>query len=572
MFRRNAWWLYLAAMVPVAGLYLVGPDVFNAGPVFNGLGLSAVAAIVAGVLINRPPAKAPWILFAVGQTLFVTGDVLAYNYQRFFGGALPFPSVADIPYLGVSPVIVVGLVLLIRRRSPGRDWGSFIDSVIVTTGVGLVSWIFLIEPYLHDTTLTIPTKLTSIAYPLTDLLILSVTVRLAVGRGVRGMSYWLMVSSVCALFATDSVYGWIELHGGYSTGGLLDAGWIAFYLLWGAAALHPSMAATTAKSEPVRFTRKRLFVLAVATFTAPVTQMIAQDSQDDAYVIGGCAIVLFSLVLLRMVGMMKAQEAAAGKEFALDQERAQNRRLRELDRLKDQFVATVSHELRTPLTSIHGYLDLVLGGEAGELNDEQHQFLSIAVRNSDRLRRLVDDLLLVSEADAGLELELEAVDLGVLAVDSVESAQPAAEAAGINLDFSAEGTFPLKGDPVRLGQLLDNLISNALKFTPRGGRVTVRTGLNGEVAFAEVEDTGMGISAADQERLFERFFRTSSATAQAIPGIGLGLSISQAIAEAHGGKIIVSSLLGVGTTFRFEAPLRRAPAELPAPAVALAAA
>ncbi len=130
----------------------------------------------------------------------------------------------------------------------------------------------------------------------------------------------------------------------------------------------------------------------------------------------------------------------------------------------------------------------------------------------------------------------------------------------------------LVGDGGRLGQLLDNLISNALKFMPHGGRVTVRTGRNGDVAFAEVEDTGMGISGADQERLFERFFRTTSATAGAIPGIGLGLSISQAIAEAHGGKIIVSSLLGVGTTFRFEAPLRRAAEELPPPAVALAAA
>ena len=99
----------------------------------------------------------------------------------------------------------------------------------------------------------------------------------------------------------------------------------------------------------------------------------------------------------------------------------------------------------------------------------------------------------------------------------------------------------LLGDGGRLGQLLDNLISNALKFTPRGGRVTVRTGRKGKVAFIEVEDTGMGISAADQERLFERFFRTSSATAQAIPGIGLGLAISGAIAEAHGGTIAVSS-------------------------------
>jgi signal transduction histidine kinase len=553
--RANVWWLYLAAMVPVAGLYLFGPHVFGAGAVFNGIGVSAVAAIVAGLLIQRPSTKAPWIMFAVGQTLFVTGDVLAYNYKQFFGHALPFPSVADVAYLAVGPTIVIGIALLIRQRSRGRDWGSVIDSVIITTGVGLVSWIFLIAPYAFDRTLSIPTKLTSMAYPLMDLLIISATIRLTVGRGMRGMSYWFMVASACSLFATDSLYGWLQLHGGYTPGGLLDGGWIAFYLLWGAAALHPSMAASSAGGEPVRLTGKRLLALAAATFTAQLTAMIAHDTQDDTYVIGGCSIVLFSLVLLRMVGMMKAQEAAVGREHALDQERAQNRRLRELDRLKDRFVATVSHELRTPLTSIHGYLNLMLDGEAGEFTDTQQQFLSIVARNSDRLLRLVDDLLLVSAADAGLELRLERVDLGVLAENSVESAQAAAQAAGISLDFSAEGAFPIIGDAGRLGQLLDNLISNALKFTSRAGRVSITIDRSGNNARLKIADTGMGIPADEQDYLFDRFFRTEAATEQAIQGAGLGLSIAQDIAQAHGGRIDFTSREHVGTTFTVELPL-----------------
>jgi signal transduction histidine kinase len=553
--RANAWWLYLAAMLPLAGLYLFGPNVFDVGAVFNVIGVSAVIAIVAGLLIQRPSRKAPWIMFAVGQTLFVTGDVLAYNYKQLFGHTLPFPSVADVAYLGVGPTIVIGLALLIRQRSQGRDWGSAIDSVIITTGVALVSWIFLISPYAYDRTLSLPTKLTSIAYPLMDLLIISATIRLTVGRGMRGVSYWLMIASVCSLFATDSAYGWLELHGGYTTGGLLDGGWIAFYLLWGAAALHPSMAASSVGGEPVRLTRKRLLALAAATFTAPLTAMIARHTPDDNYVIGGCAIFLFSLVLLRMVGMMKAQEAAAGREFALDHERAQNRRLLEIDRLKDRFVATVSHELRTPLTSIHGYLDIMLGGEAGEFNGEQHRFLSIVARNSDRLLRLADDLLLVSVADAGLELRLEPVDLRVLAENSVESAQAAAQAAGISLDFSAERAFPILGDAGRLGQLLDNLISNALKFTPRAGRVSITIDRSGDSARLEIADTGMGIPADEQEFLFDRFFRSEAADKQAIQGAGLGLSIAQDIAKAHGGRIDFTSVEHVGTTFRVELPL-----------------
>jgi signal transduction histidine kinase len=152
-------------------------------------------------------------------------------------------------------------------------------------------------------------------------------------------------------------------------------------------------------------------------------------------VIAGSAIVLFALVLLRMVELVQRQEAAGAREQALQET---TDRLRHLDQLKDQFIATVSHELRTPLTSIHGYLDLLIEGEAGELTDEQRQFLSVAERNTDRLRRLVDDLLLVSELDAGkLTLELGDLDLRDLAHESLESARPHAEAGGITLEFPA---------------------------------------------------------------------------------------------------------------------------------------
>jgi signal transduction histidine kinase len=553
--RVHAWWLFLAAMTPVALLYFVGPSSFRAGPVFNGIGLTAVVAILSGVGMHRPSKKLPWLLFALGQLLFVGGDVLAYNYPAFFGHELPFPSPADAFYIAVFPSIVVGLLLLIRQRGRGRDWASLIDSLIIATGAGLLSWIFLMSPYAHDGSLSVPMKLTFITYPLMDLLVLSVVIRLAVGRGARSPSYWLMIASVSALFATDTVYGWIQLHSGYTTGDPIDGGWIVFYLLWGAAALHPSMAAAPTGGRALSFTRRRLLVLAAATFVAPAMVMVGPTARSDRFVIGGAAIVLFTLVLLRMVRLMKAQEAAALREHALDGERAQNKRLRELDRLKDQFIATVSHELRTPLTSIHGYLDLVLGGEAGDLTDEQRQFLGIVVRNSDRLRRLVNDLLVVSEADAGLELDLSDVDLRAIAQDSVESVRPQAEAAGISLDLSAERAFLLVGDPGRLGQLLDNLISNALKFTPGGGRLSIRIRQSGELAVLEVEDTGMGIPADEQEFLFDRFFRASAAGEHAIQGTGLGLSIAQEIAQAHGGRIEFTSRENVGTTFRVELPL-----------------
>jgi signal transduction histidine kinase len=234
----------------------------------------------------------------------------------------------------------------------------------------------------------------------------------------------------------------------------------------------------------------------------------------------------------------------------------QNKRLRELDRLKDEFLSLVSHELRTPLTSIRGYLDLVLDGEAGDVNPEQRRFLEAVERNSGRLLRLVGDLLFVAQADAGrLSLERGRVDLSELAAHCVEEAAPAATEKSVSLVLLAEPVPSLVGDRGRLAQVLDNLVSNALKFTPEGGSVQVRTRAGGNQVVLEVEDSGIGIPAADQPRLFERFFRSAVAEDQAIPGTGLGLAIVKAIVEAHSGQISISSREGLGTTFRVELPL-----------------
>jgi two-component system, sensor histidine kinase and response regulator len=249
----------------------------------------------------------------------------------------------------------------------------------------------------------------------------------------------------------------------------------------------------------------------------------------------------------------------ADRERLLEELADQNERLRELDRLKDEFVALVSHELRTPLTSIRGYLELVLEGEAGDLTDDQRQFLGVVERNAHRLLALVGDLLFLAQVEAGkLSLEVGAVDVAALAAENVETARPLAEEKGITLTLAAGPLALLAGDRARLAQLLDNLISNGVKFTPPGGRVDIRVrSLRGN-AVVEVRDTGMGIAAHEQEHLFERFYRTSAATQQAIPGTGLGLAISKAIVQAHGGQITLASEEGAGTTFRVSLPIRQA--------------
>jgi signal transduction histidine kinase len=228
------------------------------------------------------------------------------------------------------------------------------------------------------------------------------------------------------------------------------------------------------------------------------------------------------------------------------------------EQVKEEFFALVSHELRTPLSSIVGYVEVMLEETEDERLSpaERQRFLEIVNRNARRLLRLVGDLLFAARLEAGkLELQQSDVDLSKTAQDSVEAARPQAERGGITLRDEIVPGLNIYGDADRLGQVMDNLLSNAVKFTPEGGDVGVRLSSGDGRARIDVWDTGIGIPDADQARLFERFFRASTATDAAVPGVGLGLSITKAIVETHGGALSFTSAEGKGTTFRVELPL-----------------
>jgi PAS domain S-box-containing protein len=245
-------------------------------------------------------------------------------------------------------------------------------------------------------------------------------------------------------------------------------------------------------------------------------------------------------------------DVTARREAELELER-QNDQLRQLDRLKDEFVALVSHELRTPLTSIRGYLELIT--EDTNLTEDQTRFIETIDRNAQRLQRVVGDLLFVAQVEAGkLSLEVADVNPNTLVEEAVQAAGPSAAAKSIELTAHLGELPEIRGDRARLAQVLDNFISNAIKFTPSFGRVTVTTRvLPGEVEVI-VSDSGMGIPADELPLLFQRFFRAERATAGAIPGTGLGLAIAKAIVTGHGGRIRVESEDGAGTTFRVILP------------------
>ena len=265
------------------------------------------------------------------------------------------------------------------------------------------------------------------------------------------------------------------------------------------------------------------------------------------------ALIVAAVAAALLVGLLIWQFEMQRRAGRIDRDNAE--RSKELVRLRDDFAAAVSHELRTPLTSILGYLELIRDNESANRSPEDDAYLAIVQRNAERLLRLVSDLLLVAEVeDRVLALHVEDVALGEIAAECVEAAQPAAAAQRIELTLHNESPGEISGDPIRLAQMMDNLVSNAIKFTPDGGRVTVTTSaVDGHIVL-EVADSGPGIAPADQAQLFDRFFRTRDAAVRATTGTGLGLTITKAIVEAHDGTIGVESAVGAGTTFRVELP------------------
>ena len=227
---------------------------------------------------------------------------------------------------------------------------------------------------------------------------------------------------------------------------------------------------------------------------------------------------------------------------------------REVERIKDEFTSLVSHELRTPLTSIRGALGLLAGGVFGTLSPKGQRMLDIAVANSDRLVRLINDILDIERMESGkVAMFKQACDAGELAHRAADEMQAMADGAGVGLSVSGQGS-QVWADPDRLMQTLTNLISNAIKFSPRGGTVSVTVEASGEEVVFRVRDEGRGIPPDKLEAIFGRFQQVDASDSRDKGGTGLGLAICRTIVEQHGGRIWAESTFGAGSTFFFTVP------------------
>jgi diguanylate cyclase (GGDEF)-like protein/PAS domain S-box-containing protein len=286
------------------------------------LGLSGVGAIAAGVVINRPARKAPWLLLAVANLSFIAGQT-SFLVMTQLKIDVPFPSFADALYLLEYPLYAAGVLIFIRWRSPEGDRRSLIDALILTTGLALLSWLYLILPYARNPELTWLQKSVAIAYPLGDVLVLAMIARLLAPGTVRVRSVQLLTLGAIGVLASDVAYGLIQLHVTFHNGTIVDLGWAVLYTAYGAAALHPTMTQLTrpatarrAEASPVR-----LIVLLLASLIAPAVLFI--ESLRHHYRDGG-VVAVFSAVLYLLV-LSRLWDIAASHRRALNRERTLRR-------------------------------------------------------------------------------------------------------------------------------------------------------------------------------------------------------------------------------------------------------
>ncbi|WP_156391653.1 MULTISPECIES: bifunctional diguanylate cyclase/phosphodiesterase [unclassified Nocardioides] len=319
--RRPRPWLLLYAIVavPLYVSYVALPDAPRY--LWTAIGLLSLTGLVVGTVVNRPRRRLPWWLATLGVAALMAGDTTYDLLTAVFGQLNPYPSAADGFYLAMYPLLAGGLLVLVRVIKPLGDRHAAIDASIVTVALGLLVWVYLVEPYTQDATLTWGQKAVSISYPLGDVLILAVLVRLLIGTERRPYSLWLLGIGTVGLLASDTVYGLIQLNGSWTTGSLVDLGWMVFYGAWGAAALSPDMARLTepVRPTPQQISSRRLLLLALVPLAAPGLLLWEFSRGGSGHVLetAATAAVLFLLVSLRLKGLVNAAREATHREYAM---------------------------------------------------------------------------------------------------------------------------------------------------------------------------------------------------------------------------------------------------------------
>ena len=552
--------LVLTGVVVVAYLLLPRGATAQAW-LFVGLHVATIAAVVVGVRLHQPERTGIWRTLVAGHVLYGVGNVAWYLGPEVFGWALPFPSWVDAVYIAGYVVIGVGLWRLALARSRHRTGAAATEVAVVTLGVGAVAWLFLMAPYAADAQISLLTKLVALAYPGFAVMFVSVLAGLLILPGRRPRAFLLLALAVGSTLVADTAYALTTLEGTFEYGAAYMAPWLAYFGLFGAAALHPTMPRLSlpAEEEDEAESTWRPWALPIA-LAIPLVTLAYDQWSDERYVqipVSLALAVAVLLVALRQTRLLRevARRAQAQANLVAGRDAAI-----EASQMKSDFLATMSHEIRTPMNAVIGMSGLLIDTDL----DEDQQRYATGIRTAgEALMALINDVLDFSKIEAG-KLEFEDADFDlegtVEEVADLFSESAFAKDVLIYSYLHPDVSRAVRADAGRLRQVLVNLVNNAVKFTG-DGRIIVRVRNEqredeAAVLRFEVVDSGAGIPEHKQQHLFEVFTQADASSTRRHGGTGLGLAICRQLVHLMGGEIGVESVPDVGSTFWFTMPVR----------------
>jgi signal transduction histidine kinase len=528
--------VFLVAEAVLTAAYFMLPPSTAKAACYTALGLGAVVALIVGVRRYRPKQPLAWYLLAGGQLLFTTGDTINSAYEWVVQAEAPFPSSADAVYLACFALLAGGLLALARAQTPGRDRTSLIDAVIIATGAGLLSWVFLIVPYVRAPDLTLMQRLVSVAYPVADVMLLAVAVRLLRPGSAKNVASLLLTVALAAVLIVDTAYGLSQLTVGWVPGGALDLIWIVYVLGLGSAALHPSMRSLSepAPAPTPRLTWRRRLLLTAATLMAPAMLVIqtARHQPIDIGVNAAGTVVLFVLLTARMTGLagQAARQQERERAIAKVLEAAQQERIRLAADLHDGPVQELT-ALSYGLERVDRRLHAKGPGNALELLGEQKDHLREVTRT---LRNLLSELRPPAIDEHGL--------VGALKLHGDAFAKQSKTSIDIDAQIDHRPAPEVETIIFRITQ---EALTNVSKHA-NADRVSIRLTVNHDDVSLTIRDDGVGFDPDQAARLLNDGH--------------FGLAGMRERVELGGGRLELDSQPGHGTTIHVALPARYASA------------